>query len=391
MKKIKIIHLITRLDSGGSAENTFLTAREFRRRGYETAIWAGTGFDLPREIKKEAEESGIPLLFIPSLVRSIHPLKDLRALITLCRLLKKEKPDILHTHTSKTGFLGRLAGRLAGVPVRVHTPHGHVFYGYFGPLKTRFFIFLEWLAARWTDAIIPLTAHGVAEHLARGIGKREQLVAIPSGVDFLTLAFSKELRREMRGRFNIPESAWVVGSLGRFVPIKGFDLIVEAAPQVLKSFPSAYFYLAGVGPMKEKLVQKIGQMGLEKKFIFDDFQEVLGPLHLIDIFLLPSRNEGQSRTLVQAMALQKGIVASAVGGVPDVIQNGVTGLLVPPNDSGNLARAILELLQDPNKIRRMGEAASREARSRFGLQGMIDLLEQLYQRLLSQKKRNYEK
>lgn len=384
---LKIVHLITRLDSGGSAESTFLAAREFRKKGWETSLWAGRGFDLPREIESEAAAAGIPIVFIPSLVRSVRPWKDLRAFLAIRRLLKKEKPDILHTHTSKAGFLGRLAGWLAGVPAIVHTPHGHVFYGYFGPLKTRFYIFLERLAARWTDVILPLTPRGIEEHLARKIGRREQYAAIPDGVDFSALSYSPRLREEARRRYGVPDPFPVVGSVGRFVPIKGFDLIVEAAPQVLREFPSAAFYLGGVGPIKEKCLQKARELGIENKVIFDEFQEVLRPLHLLDIFLLPSRNEGMSRTLLEAMGLKRAVVASAVGGVPDVIREGKTGLLVAPDNSEALAKAILKLLKNPELRRQMGEAAADEARRRFGLEKMIASLEEIYQQVLGKKKK----
>lgn len=386
-KKPKIIHLITRLDSGGSAENTFLTAREFRRRGYETAIWAGTGYDLPREIEREAAEAGVPLRFVSSLVRSLHPVKDFVTFLRLVRLLRREKPDILHTHTSKAGFLGRAAGRVARVPVILHTPHGHIFYGYFGPLKTKFYIWLERLAACWTDAIIPLTSIEGEEHYAVGIGKKGQYIPIASGVDFSKLSFSPELRREMRGRFSIPDAATVIGSVGRFVPIKGFDLVVEAAPSVIENFPSAYFYLGGAGPLKEKLMERVRQLGLEKKFLFDDFQEVRRPLHLLDIFLLPSRNEGQSRTLVEAMALKKGVVASAVGGVPEVISNRRTGLLVASGNPEALAQGIEELLRDPEKMKQMGEAAAADVRKRFSLEEMIRRLQSVYLEFYEKKRK----
>lgn len=384
---LKIVHLITRLDSGGSAESTFLTARELRKKGYETAIWAGTGFDLPREIESEAAAAGIPLVFIPSLVRSVRPWKDLQAFFAIRSLLKKEKPDILHTHTSKAGFLGRLAGWLSGVPAIIHTPHGHVFYGYFGPVKTWFYIFLERLAARWTDIIVPLTRRGIEEHLARKIGRPEQYAAIPDGVDFSGLAYSPRLREEVRRRYGVPDPFPVVGSVGRFVPIKGFDLIVEAAPQVLREFPSATFYLGGVGPLKEKCRQRTRELGIENKVIFDEFQEVLRPLHLLDIFLLPSRNEGMSRTLLEAMGLKRAVVASAVGGIPDVIREGKTGLLVAPDHPEALAKAILKLLKNPELRQQMGEAAAQEARQRFTLEKMIGALEEVYQQVLVKKKK----
>ena len=150
-------------------------------------------------------------------------------------------------------------------------------------------------------------------------------------------------------------------------------------------FPKAIFFLGGVGPLKEKLREQVRDLKLEKSFIFEDFQQISHSLHLIDIFLLPSRNEGQSRTLVEAMALKKAIVASAVGGVPDVIQDGKTGLLVPSEDPQALAQAILQILRDPQKGAEMGEASSQDARKRYSLDTMVEKLESLYQRLLNDR------
>lgn len=388
MKKFKIIHLITRLDKGGSAENTFLSAREFHRKGHSVSVWTGADFDLPRDIQSEAGSEGVELHFLPSLKRSIHPFYDFIALFQLIKLIKKEKPDIVHTHTSKAGFLGRLAAWLCRVPVIVHTPHGHVFYGYFGFLKTKFYLYLERLASLWSDAIIPLTEHGKKEYLKYKVGKDWQLVAIPSGIDFSQLKLDSNKAIQLRKKNRISLNEKVVGSIGRFAPIKGFDLIVEAAPLVLKQFPEVIFYLAGIGPLKETLIKRVSELGINANFRFDDFQSIEAPLQMIDILLLPSRNEGQSRTLVEGMFFEKPIVATSVGGVPDVLTHMKTGLLVSPEKPKELADSIIKLLKDDHLCDDLKVAAKKDALNRFSLNEMIEKLDHLYLDLSKEKEKS---
>lgn len=388
LKKHKVIHLITRLDKGGSAENTFLSAREFIKKGYEVEVWSGTHFDLPRETKKEAEAEGIPVEFIPSLVRSIHPFKDLAALFVLTRKLKKEKPDILHTHTSKAGFIGRLAGKLAGIPVIIHTPHGHVFYSYFSRVKTKIFILLERWAARWTDVIIPLTQKGVQEHLKQGIGRAEQYVQVVSGVDWDLLQDSNQLRHEGRRKLGIKDETVVIGFVGRFARVKGLDLLIEAAPHLILKFPDSLFYFAGMGPLKEDYERRVKELKIQDHVVFDEFQDVNKPLNIIDIFVLPSRNEGQSRTLIEAMYLKKTVVGSSAGGIPDVIQNGETGLVFQTGNPSDLADKLTEVLGHPEKRASMAEKAKKRAEDRFSLEKMIADLEEIYLKLLKQKEKS---
>lgn len=385
MKKLRFVHLITRLDKGGSAENTFLTAREFVKKGHSVQIWTGPDVAIPRNIKADAKREGIELIFIPSLVRSIQPIKDLICLIQLIRFLKREKPEILHTHTSKAGFLGRLAGKLAGIRCIVHTPHGHVFYAYFGSLKTNFYILLERLAAHWTDVIIPLSKRGAREYLQRKIGRKEQYFPVVSGIDLSLLDFSNQHRESIRKKLKLSDSTVLIGGIGRFVPVKGLDLFVELIPKVLAKYPDVKFYLVGDGPMKPQIKAKIKEYKIQKNIFMTSFQEISAPLQAIDILVVPSRNEGQSRTLVEGMLLKKGVIATQVGGIPDVVEQGKTGLLVPSEDVEALAQAIISLLKNKNKIKTLGQAACQSAKKRFALEQMIQSLENVYAKVYQQK------
>ncbi len=379
MERLKIVHLITRLDKGGSAENTFLSAREFVKKGHVVQIWSGKDFDIPRHTESDLLKAKIELKWFSLLVRSINPLKDFLCLIQFIQRLRQERPDILHTHTSKAGFLGRLAGVIARVPVIVHTPHGHVFYAYFGKAKTKFYIFLEKIAACWTDVLIPLSKKGMNESLKRGIGKKEQYVPVVSGIDVDSLDFSNQYRKEIRKQLGVKNQEVLIGAMGRFVPVKGFDLLVEAIAKVLVSFPGAKFYFVGDGPMRPELELRVKELNVEENVFFAPFQEISAPLQAIDVLVVPSRNEGQSRTLVEGMFLKKAAIATRVGGLPDVIENGRTGLLVAPESPAALSRALLELLNDHKKLSELGAAAAKEAKKRFNLPVMIDSLEKIYE------------
>jgi len=180
---VRIFHAITRLTLGGSSENTVASCVALNQAGYDCAL-AVSFRESEAASLADARRRGCRLLDIPSLGREVAPLADLAALAQLVGLIRRERPAIVHTHTSKAGFVGRVAARIAGVPAVVHQPHGHIFYGYYGPRRTALFTALERLAARWTDRIITLTERGTEEHLAHGIGRPAQYVAVPSGVRY---------------------------------------------------------------------------------------------------------------------------------------------------------------------------------------------------------------
>ena len=360
IKPIRVLHVITRLTLGGSAENTVASALGLMQAGYECTLATGlAGSD--DDVVADARRRGCAVVDVASLHREVGA-RDLVALGELVRLMRRQRPAIVHTHTSKAGFTGRLAARIARVPVVIHQPHGHIFYGYYGPRTTAFYVALERLAARWTDVIITLTARGTEEHLARGIGRPEHYVSVPSGVPTAALRGRAPARAGARARLGLAPDDFAVAALGRFVPVKGFDLLVAALPRLAQAVPGARLLLIGDGPERERLAALATRLGVSARITVTGATSDVGAyLAAADVFAAPSRNEGMGRALVEAMALGLPVVGAAVGGIPAVVTDGVCGRLVPADDVEALAQALTDLARDAALRDKLGAGAVERA------------------------------
>jgi glycosyltransferase involved in cell wall biosynthesis len=384
--KIKVIHIITRLDKGGSAENTFLTVKGLDKEKYDVTLMSGPVDDPSQERRKQVEDSGVQYIHIHKLVRNINVLYDSIALFKISRFLSKEKFDIVHTHTSKAGLLGRFAAKLAGIPRIVHTPHGHVFFGYFGLLKTKIFIFLEKLAARIADKIVTLTSREKSDYISYKIAREEKFVVIHSGIELSKYQeLSQDEKTKLKKEIGLPSNSFVVGTVGRLVPVKAPELLIKASQPLFTQYPDTYFVFAGDGPLKKDLHIAVKEIGGEKNIVFlgwrDDAHRILS---IFDVFCLPSLNEGMGRVLAEAMAHGIPIVASNVGGIPDLVIHEKNGFLVPSQNTEELAKYIQVLIADEEKRKKMGEAGKKMA-SRFSSDTMVENINDLYEELMTQK------
>jgi glycosyltransferase involved in cell wall biosynthesis len=371
---IRVLHIITRLDVGGSTENTLLSVTRMPRGEFSTGLVAGRTTHPPPGAAEALSRAGVPYTEIRSLRRAVSPILDWLALGQLWRLMRRMPVDIVHTHSSKAGFLGRLAARAAGVPRIVHTPHGHVFHGYFSPVATRIFSRMERVAAPWTDRIVTLSHEEAKDHLRRGIGTPGQFVTIPSGVELGPVLTAAPTRL-------VPDGP-VVGAFARLVPVKGLHHLIDAAPMVLRRCPRARFLLVGEGEMRPALEAQVRARGLQAQVLFTGFREDAASVMAgTDLVVLPSINEGMGRVLVMAMAQGKPIVASRVGGVAELLGEGEAGILVPPGDPTVLAEAISRLLQDPSRARTLGDAGRRRA-PRYSAEAMLEALAKLHHEVM---------
>ncbi len=379
-----VLHLITRMSLGGTTSDMIDTVLVTARAGCRTILATGAAGEEASTVEM-ARARGCRVEVIPELRRDISPVKDLVTLWRIVRLLRRERVTLLHTHTSKAGFLGRLAAGLARTPIVVHTPHGHIFYGYYGRALTALFVLLERIAAPLTDRIVVLTEQEREEHLERRIGRLEQFAVIPSGVNLPALRAQAPPREEARRRLSLPADCLLLVGVGRLVPVKGFDLLVRALPAVAAAFPAARLLLVGDGPDRATLEAEAQGLGVADRLVLAGAHDLVVPfLSAADLVVAPSRNEGLGKALVEAMALGRPVVATRVGGIPTVVVDGETGRLVPPDDPGALARAVTELLKDPGLRQQMAEAGRRRA-EQFSLAVMESRLVELYRALAAEK------
>ncbi|HQJ30332.1 MAG TPA: glycosyltransferase family 4 protein [Syntrophales bacterium] len=399
MDRVRVVHVITRFDKGGSAENTFLTVTGLDPARYETYLLAGSdGQDTAAAVSTPSAESaaaeenmarvqaaGVKTFIVPELVRPVAPLRDLRAFLRIRGLIRRLAPQIVHTHTSKAGIIGRLAAFSAGVPVVVHTPHGHVFWGYFGAVASRFFITLEKSASRLTDRLIMLTGQEKADHLRYRIAPPDKFVVIHSGVclePFLQITIA-DRRPDSDPAF--PPDSFVIGTIGRLTAIKGQSYLLEAAAGLLREIPELICIIVGEGELRRELAARAASLGMGERAFFPGWRrDVPSYMAALDLFVMPSLNEGMGRVVVEAMAAGRAVIASDVGGLRDLVVHGENGLLVPPGNAAALAAAIRTLYRDPKRRRIMGQNGRMKAPA-FSAAAMIKKIDELYMNLLREK------
>jgi glycosyltransferase involved in cell wall biosynthesis len=378
-RPIRVMNVIARLNVGGPAIHVSLITQHLNAPidpRYESLLVAGAVGQNEGDMSYYAAERGVTPVIIPSLGRELHPLRDLATLVRLVRLMRRQRPDIVNTHTAKAGFVGRVAARLAGVPVVVHTFHGHVFHGYFSPLKTSLFIVLEKLAARLADRIIVLTdgQRGELADMYR-IAPREKFVVMPLGLELDALLVRPRKTGDMRRAWDIPPDAPLITIVGRLVPVKNHALFLRAARLVRDKLPGARFLVVGDGELRAALEAQAAALGLGDAVRFTGWQRDVAAFYAdSDALVISSVNEGTPLTVIEALACGTPVVATAVGGLPDLLMNGDLGALVPSEDADALAAAVLRTLDSPPESDRLRVAA----RTHFSIDRLARDLDTLY-------------
>ncbi|MFH1282272.1 MAG: glycosyltransferase family 4 protein [bacterium] len=386
MKKIKILNIITRLDRGGSAENTILTVSHIRNDKFDNLLISGPTNDPDGSISEFIKKQEVDVHYLSYLVRQINPIKDILAFFWLLFFIRRHKFDIVHTHASKAGIIGRWAAFFAGTKAIIHTPHGHVFYGYYGRLKSALFVLLEKITALITKKIITLTPKGIDEHVSFGVAKEEKFISIHSGVDIDYYISMNTDAVKVKSSIGISENDFVVGTVTRLEKVKDNKTLIKAFNEVLKVNKNAVLLIVGDGSERDMLEKLVKHFGIEYSVKFlglrKDAPEIMS---IFDVFAMASLNEGMGKVYVQASALGKPIVGTRVGGVEDVVLDGKTGVLVSSGDYRALGEAVLSLANDKDKRERFGKEALSYVTSkenglmRFSVQLMISKLEDLYE------------
>lgn len=337
------------------------------------------------EFRDEIEMTGAKVVNIP-IARNVNPIYDLVSLWRLFSFIKKEKYQIVHTYTTKAGFLGRLAARLAGTPIIIHNILEPAHNSARNPLLKMFYIWMERLAVSWADHIFTTTQPNVKEILEKKLAPADKLTAIPEGLNVANYDSVEADGKAIRQTLGIPEGAPFIFTAARLESPKGHIFLLDAAKIVLDKIPGARFVCVGKGRLKESLEKKASELGIKNNVIFPGFvKDMLSIMKSCDLFVLPSLWEGQGVVLMEAMALKKALVASRVGGVVDVVEDGITGILVPPRDPQALADAILKLLSEPEKMHKMGEAGYRRIKENFDEAEFNKKRFEIYRKLLKEK------
>jgi len=383
---VRVLHIITRLIVGGAQENTLLSVEGLDGLPeYEVTLATGVD-DGPEGDLLERARRTTRLVVVPELGRSINPLSDIAAFYKLYRLIRKGRYHIVHTHSSKAGVLGRLAAKLAGTPIIVHTLHSLVFHDYQPWAVNRLWWVVKKLCAPMTDHFISVSSIISQKAIAAGIGPPEKFTTIYSGMELDWFLDSNVDPAAVRREFGIPEDAPVVGKIARLFSLKGHDQLLDAAPEVVRRHPDVRFFLIGDGLLYEHLRSRAREAGILDNLIFagliprERIPEMIAPM---DVVVHTSLREGLARVLPQALAMGKPCVSFDIDGAPEVVIPGETGYLVKPGDDRELANAISALLDDPQLRSRMGEAGRHRVDPAFRAETMVEQIASVYKMLLS--------
>ncbi len=375
---------------GGPALHVAYLSSGLTARGYETTLVAGDVGPGEESMAYVAEGLGVEVTALPGLHREISPVRDAVAAFRLARIIRAERPQILHTHTAKAGAIGRAAAMLARgarPQVIVHTFHGHVLRGYFGRFRSWFFTRLERGLARGTDALVAVSPEVRDDLVALGVAPASRFAVIRLGIELdRRVADSAAARAGARRAMGIDDERFVVGWIGRMTAVKRTDDVLRAFRLLRDGGVDARLCMVGDGPDRDRVERLAHELGVVRDCLFPGYQEEIGPFFgAFDVFVLPSANEGTPVTAIEALAAGCPVVATRVGGVPDVVRDGKDGFLVEPGDVERLAERLAQLAADPGLRRRLGAAGRARVVPRYGVERLIDDVDALYRRLLAGK------
>lgn len=379
--RARVVRVFSRLNIGGPSVHVILLSAGLKSYGYDTRLLVGRETGREGNMLSLAAEKGVACEALRGLGREIAPLSDLRALLGLRRLLRAWRPAVVHTHTAKAGLLGRLAARAAGVPVVVHTYHGHVLQGYFSPTASQLLRRVERALGRLAHALVAVSAAVRDDLVAYGVAPAETIRVIPLGLELDHLAGPLP-RGGLRDEAGFAPDALLVGMVGRLVPIKDAPTFLRAAALVARTRPAARFALVGDGDERPALERLTADLGLGDTVRFFGWRRDLAPVYGdLDVVVNSSRNEGTPVALIEALAAARPVVATRVGGTPDLLGEEERGRLVPPAEPAALARAIVETLDQAEAARRRALAGREYVLAHHSVQRLLRDMDALYREL----------
>lgn len=387
---MKIVHIITRLILGGAQENTLLTVEGLHQRHHDdVTLITGPAEGPEGDLFERARRAGLHVEVMPELVRAIRPATDAKAYRLLRRSIRRLRPDVVHTHSSKAGIIGRAAAWREGVPAVVHTIHGLPFGPSESPARNRLYIALERWASRRCHAIVSVCDAMTVQALAAGVGRPEQYSTVYSGMDvdaFLNPGGSRNATRE---ELRLEPENVAFGTVARLFERKGHDDLLAIAPEILRENPNVRFVFIGDGILRDHLKQQAERLGVAHAFRFTGLvapDRIPELLQGIDAVIHPSLREGLARVLPQALLVGRPVISYDIDGAREVVLP-ETGFLVPPKDLAGLRRAVAALAADPRLRASLGNEGRRRFADQFRKETMTDQLRLLYDRLLIDAKR----
>ncbi|MGI9149130.1 MAG: glycosyltransferase family 4 protein [Chloroflexota bacterium] len=377
---IKVVRVITRLNIGGPAIHAILLTQALNDgAAFQSTLVAGTTALHEGDMLDFAHARDVEPMVLPALGREISPLDDLGALARMVQLVHRLKPDIVHTHMAKAGTVGRLAARICRVPLVMHTYHGHVFHSYFSPARTRVFLTIERALGLATNRLIVIGDGQRAEIASYGVAPLHKLVTIRLGLELRQFLDAERTRGELRHELGIGAEVPLVGIVARLVPIKAPEIFLQAAVRMRAALPRVQFLVVGDGERRQELETLANQLGLADCVRWLGWRRDMVRVYAdLDVVALTSLNEGSPVALIEALASARPVVSTAVGGVPEVVVHGETGLTVPASDVAALAEASLRLLRDPSLARRLGSAGRQHVYPRYDSSRLVTDVRNLY-------------
>jgi glycosyltransferase involved in cell wall biosynthesis len=388
---MKTVHFITRLIIGGAQENTLLTVEDQHRDyGDEVSLITGPGLGPEGSLEERARAGGCPLHILPRLFRHISPTDDWASYREFVRLLSKIKPDVVHTHSGKSGILGRAAAAKLGIPV-VHTIHGPSFFRGQNFVPYQVYLRAERWAGRRTDRFISVCDAMTDQYVAAGVAPRERFITIYSGMEVEAFLHPPRSPGDVRAELGIPPEAVVIGKIARLFPLKGHEFVLEIAPKLVKRHPNVVFLFVGDGILRSDFERRIAAAGLQAHFRFTGLvppHRVPELVNAMDIVVHASLREGLARVLPQGLIAGKPVVSYDIDGAREVCITGETGYLLPPESTKELADALSSLIIDPDLRRRLGETGRSRFTEPFRHETMTRRIREVYTEVLADASRS---
>lgn len=375
--RIKALQVIGGSEFGGAAWIILSYIQVLQEHGLEISVITSND-----DVAKIYQDAGCQIIPVHELRREINPVRDALATRKLKRICREHEFDIVHTHTSKGGFIGRAAARSAKVPIVIHTAHGFAFHELSNPASVRTYSLLERRAAGWCDRITTVSDFHRDWALRLGIAGDEKIVTIHNGISSARLQSNGD-REMVRNGLGIDSSEPLLAVIGRLAEQKGLEDMLEAMLAILGSEPATRLLIVGKGPISGLLESRCKQLGIEERVIFAGFRSDIGDLlNACDIVVSPTLREGLSVSILEAMAMAKPIIATSISSNQELVSDGETGLIVPPKDPDSIARAVVRLLRDMPAAQEYGLQARRRFDQRFSEEIMQERLWAVYDKLI---------